>query len=126
MTPLGLERFGCLLRHSGGSRPQNTQEHEKHHEAEGLSHTGCSGYWAGIHEHRLIVLVCHIVYIPRAVGKHASQKVITLPCVGLSSLMHRALRRRSPCCFALRRFHSTLFGAPLTGWEVRPGSSPNK
>ena len=69
MTPLGLERFGCLLRHSGGSRPQNTQEHEKHHEAEGLSHTGCSGYWAGIHEHRLIVLECWALFTSRALLK---------------------------------------------------------
>ena len=111
MTPLGLKRFGFLLCHSGGSRPQNTQEHEKHPEAERLwlSHGGCSVYRIGIHELRLIALDCHIVYIPRAVGKQALQMVITLPCVGLSSLMHRALRLRSLCGFALRRFHSTLF-----------------
>ena len=93
MTPLGLERFGCLLRHSGESI------HEKHHEAEG---NGCSVYWAGIHNVRALP---HC--LPARFGKHALQMVITLPCVGLS---HRCTAHCAEIAFFVRRFHSTLFG----------------
>ncbi|MGB1402196.1 MAG: hypothetical protein ACPG6K_09775, partial [Pseudohongiellaceae bacterium] len=79
---------------------------EKHPEAERLllSLDGCSFYWVGIHEHHLIALECLIVYIPRAVGKQALQKIITLPCVGLSSSMHCALRRRLLCTASVSQY----------------------